>query len=560
MSTAANPDLIVVAPNARCPQFEHSLGRINVLLGTNGTGKSTLIEAMRGPLGRWVQTKRVSKISVVHGNRVLLASSRSTRPRNEATQHREFVRNMFDAEDYNQNNLQRSAESLLESLCQDELRCAQDHSQACTAWQSGGMNGLMPERQESQLTRFKRLFTHVFPDITLEFNVHDVSVQCVQRGTRYEPNGLSTGEKQVFLLLGRFIRNDEPECFLIDEPDRNLNPKLAERFWATIEDWHHPESVFVYATHLPSFAIRPNVDRVFLLDGEEARQIDGSDGFLRLPSDQRAEFLGTIPSIVIRDRVLVVEGEDGGIDELFYRYLLGDEGIEIVPVRDCHRVRGAVLGVEPWHRITTGVTIAGVIDRDFRSDAQLSSLASGKIISLPVHEIESLLCLPECVEAVLQKKYSEATRPDVKEVVAMMRAIADERAVRVAVRRTLEVLSSGLSVSTPTGEEIEQLRTDAAARDKLIEKQGHLQQYVGNLQPASIFDVELARVRKAVNESSWNDILALCEGKQLVRPVCGKIGVKDPAHLLKELMHHCPHAGAFPALKLLRERIQSLFC
>src|SRR5262249_25542587 len=157
--------------------------------------------------------------------------------------------------------------------------------------------------------------------------------------------------------------------------------------WETLETWHHQNSLFVYTTHLPSFALRPNVDRVFLLDGQEAHGIDGASGFLSLPADQRAEFLAAIPSIVVRAKVIVVEGENGGIDEEFYEYLIREEAIEIVPVQNCHRVRNAVDGTDAWDRITTGITIAGVIDRDFRSDAQLSSMTVGRMMTLPVHEI-----------------------------------------------------------------------------------------------------------------------------------------------------------------------------
>ncbi len=49
--------------------------------------------------------------------------------------------------------------------------------------------------------------------------------------------------------------------------------------------------------------------------------------------------------------------------------------------------------------IATGLTAIGIIDRDSYSDALLDALPSGVFV-LPVHEVESLFCLPDMVAAV----------------------------------------------------------------------------------------------------------------------------------------------------------------
>ena len=555
----SSDQVLTVARTNRSPAFNHSIGRVNVILGSNGTGKSSLMEQMRGPIDSWSRAKGIKKVSLVHGNRVLYATSQSSRPRNESANPYSYLQSMFNAEDYNQLSLQRAADSVLEALCQDHLKCGEEHSEACTKWNQDGRQGEMPVRRESNLVRFTRLFSQIFPSIKLCFDPHKVAVHCERKEMTYDPNALSTGEKQVFLLLGRFINNDQPECFLIDEPDRNLNPKLAERFWEILEDWHHENSVFVYATHLPSFALRNNVDRVFLLDGEETREIDGGEGFLHLPPNQRSEFLGAIPSIVIRDKVLIVEGEDGGIDSDFYRYVLDTQQIEIVPVKDCHQVRNAVHGARPWHRITSGITMAGVIDRDYRSNDQLDHLKSSRILGLPVHEVESFLCVPEILDELLRRRHSVDNRPDVNVLIATVKASAQAHSVTLAVRRTNEVLSSHLSVATPTGEEMTKLRTPLEARTILSEKRQSLIEYLGGLDPTAVFDAELRRIEDALETDNWIQILALFEGKRLVQPICGILGVEDAGHLLKELIHHFPDASTFAVLLDLRQAINSLF-
>ena len=543
-----------------CPEFDHEVGRVNVILGSNGTGKTNLLKGLDAPLAQTLTDRGASRISKVDGNRVLLTTGQSSRPRNEAAQSISYIQNLFATEQYDQSQLIRFADSVLEALCQDHSRVGLEHSDKCDEMASEGVAVEIPKREESKLDRFLSLWGRIFPDISLDFDVSKVSVTCSKNGRDYQPNDLSTGEKQVFLLLGKFFVDDVPEIFLVDEPDRNLNPRLAEAFWSTIEDSHHDDSLFIYATHSPSFALRPGVDRVFLLDGKRSLEVDGAEGFLNLPPQYREEFLGAIPSFVTRDKVLVVEGEDDGIDRPVYEYLLGDGAdIEVIPLRDSSSVKQAVEGVTPWHRITSGITISGVVDRDYRPGQTLDELESNRLLILPFHEAESILCCPEILELAAASKFAEDNRPSLDQLLDRYLAIAMSNSLATAMRRTNERLKARLSLSTVSAEEMSKLKDDAEAKAKLAGKREALSEYVSNMDHEQVFEEEIQRIRKAIAKRDIEELLVLIEGKSLVEAACGFMKVRDSLALLKELKHHVPDVGVVPAFGNLRKQLLAVF-
>ena len=62
---------------------------------------------------------------------------------------------------------------------------------------------------------------------------------------------------------------ENKSLILVDEPELNLNPGLACRFWDIVEI-ELPESIFVYATHCVSFAMRNHVQKIIVLGKNNA--------------------------------------------------------------------------------------------------------------------------------------------------------------------------------------------------------------------------------------------------------------------------------------------------
>lgn len=536
-----------------CPHFDASLGRVNVVLGTNGTGKTSLLKALKGPLQQFVADMGITNVSIIHGERILHPSGKSNRQRQELRKGERLLRNMWETIQLNTSHLERDADYLLESMCRDHLTSAREHSEACSAWEKGGRATPFPGRRTSSLERVQRLFTSVFPEIELRVDVDDVSLRCVRNSVEYEPQSLSTGEKQVLLFLQRLAQSSEPECFLIDEPDRNLNAALAERLWDIVETELHEKSMFVYTTHLPSFAMRANVEHVFVLDGKRAREIEKTRGFLDIPRHERVEFLGAIPSIVVRQRVLVVEGQQGGIDESVYRTLLDSDDVEVVPIESCSRVRSAVAGVDPWNTVTEGVRIAGVMERDFRPDSEIAAGGTDCLFWFPFHEIESVFCHPGLLRALLDAMYPAGTGPRHEELAESILESARASIVEVACRRTTARL--GQRQQLVMASELDAVDGADCVRALLADKHREFLTRVSQVSPTDAFDEEIAQLTDTVDQKDWGRLLQVFEGKRLVKPVLGRLRIGTTMDLLGMVRHHVGDFACIPELCELRDQI-----
>ena len=57
---------------------------------------------------------------------------------------------------------------------------------------------------------------------------------------------------------------------MVDEPELNLHPELAERLWTLLES-EYDDKRFLYATHSIQFALRPNVEALYVLSQDPSR-------------------------------------------------------------------------------------------------------------------------------------------------------------------------------------------------------------------------------------------------------------------------------------------------
>jgi hypothetical protein len=133
-----------------------------------------------------------------------------------------------------------------------------------------------------------------------------------------------------------------------------------------------------------------------------------------------------------RKPVLFVEGEHGSIDQAVFRAVYA--GWLIVARGNADKVieaTKALRGIPQLHHLR----VAGIIDRDFRSDDEIAALTSQGLRLLGVAEVENLLCLEGVVRIVAAR-----LELDVEEKVAEMTAFVTDR-----LREELEVQASALT-------------------------------------------------------------------------------------------------------------------
>jgi energy-coupling factor transporter ATP-binding protein EcfA2 len=373
------PIAVQSPPNSACPPFSGELRRVNVLMGANGSGKSQLLNRLAGESEHLFGAEYTPVL--IEGGRVMnmppdVGLSQRTmevyaNPTAARTNYRTTRRGTLAG------RMQRTF-VMLRAL---ETEQKSTHSDAVHAWVLAGKVGPMPLRDTPPLERLKQLFNDVFPAMHLDLT--EAHQLYVKRGAAHYPiTNMSDGEKQVLLILAEVvILTNERSVFLVDEPELNLHPALAESLWSSVEQ-AYPDDVFIYATHSLPFAMRGGVETLHILGYGKVDTNTLWEGAADLKP-----FLGALPGIIRAKLSLAVEGDETSFDSPFYKWLLGTKDINIVPAGSSTDVIAAANRQGLWRQISTDVKLRGVIDRDFRTTAQ----ASPNVEILEYHEAESYL-------------------------------------------------------------------------------------------------------------------------------------------------------------------------
>jgi energy-coupling factor transporter ATP-binding protein EcfA2 len=431
-----------------------------------------------------------------------------------------------------------------------------NHSRAVTQWQNSGRNGECPTREQPPLDRLFDLFTEIFPSITLEYNSSNKQLRCKKNGQVYPPSQLSDGEKQIFSLLADIvILGGDNRLVLADEPELNLNPGLANRFWDLIE-YELPNSVFVYATHSVSFAMRANVERVFVLSNENSN-ITEIKNIAEIDAKELPAFLGSIPAILSSTKAVVVEGRENSLDTLVYRWLIKQKDVEIVPVGGCKDVKDIANKTGVWTALAPSVKILGVIDRDFRSEDLLSSENFPNCVVLPYHEIESYLCHPKLIYQVASKIGNIERIPTEVELLEFIVEEFKKLLVPIVARRVSERATIQLGVSIPrhllsqiTDQSILESTFLAAAEQEV----GKASTKLSSESIKKIIEEEFKICNEAVLKKSVNELLRLMPAKNLLKQLAQQAGCKDGIALARAAIKYV-NVNEIDKLKELQDKL-----
>ncbi len=551
-------------PTKNIPGFDANLGRVNVILGTNGSGKSRLLSKVKdlialndGSLGPDLVRRNVQ---FVEGGRSLVPpekldssfgdtmTANGARSKNAGSRHDRLAQRL------------RSAMNLIllesEALDREYVGLLRSHGHESIGDNLIRFSGPLPAIPITPLTRLCEAFNSIFPDMETKYIERDNILRCRKYDHEYDLSALSDGEKQAFCLLVDVLCDTPRDAFfIVDEPELSLHPRLANLLWDTIERLL-PDAVFVYSTHSIGFALRDTVDKLFVLPTSgksDPLEIDATE-IHKLPEQEMAGFLGAVPGILGSRSALVVEGSNSSIDRRFFQWLLADRSLVIAPVGSHEAVVHAIRGQEAWAALSTRMTILGVIERDYRPDDALRKLEQKGCLLLDFHEIESYFCLPELVVRAESKAFrdTELSVPDVEEVILQL---ADEQKFVTAIRRTLQRLTIP-SVSAPSREKISAVRNEAAAKELLetLHNQYEQRDAIAD-QVDSLYVEELSAVSAAIRDRSIHDLIRMLPGKQCLATIVRRTTFVSNDQIVDASIKNLDPAD-FPELRRLAEQIR----
>lgn len=518
----------------RFARFQFIFSRVNVILGANGAGKSKFLTELKDSVS--ALTNGAKAVYIEGGRTITIKDVLQL----DHTNVKQFDRMESALAHYTNKRATSLADRLFDALVVLDKRDTQvksQHSDAVAEWSKGGHVGACPQRAQPPMDHLFELFNEIFPQITLTYDSHSRRLAAKKGGESYGPSSLSDGEKQVFSILADLIELDETHKLIVaDEPELNLHPELAERLWTLIEN-EFPEKTFIYATHSINFALRQNVQKVYILSSDSAN-IAEFTGLDSLPRAEVAAFLGGLPGILSANRVLVTEGHEKSFDAIFYRWLLSDNKIEIYPGGGCTDVASIVGKAGLWDKISTRISLHGVIDADFRDDEYLASLASSSIHMLQLHEAESYLCVPEIVCAIASRIGSQEVllTPDV--VTTHILDLLQRDLLIIAAKRVFARSRIALAVSVE-----KKLLAATATRDQMVDAiRGAADTEIAKAastisapQVEAAFDAEVAKLRSIVDAGDAVGALRYLPSKELLNSLAPRAGCKNGADLMRSL-------------------------
>lgn len=530
-------------------------GRVNIFLGANGSGKSKLLGEIRD-----------NATDLTGGNRAVYIEGGRTIKITDVLQldHRNVAQ--YDRLDsalanYLNKRSQSLADRVFDALIVLDKKDSQlksQHSDAVEAWRAGGCKNECPPRVKPPLEKLFELFSEIFPQIQLTYSTSARQLMAHRGESAYGPSNMSDGEKQVFSILADLIElDDQHKLVIADEPELNLHPELAERLWTLLEN-EFPDRCFVYATHNISFALRPNVDKVWVLSAntENITEFTGLDS---LPRGEVAAFLGAIPGILSAHDVLVTEGHEKSFDAIFYRWLLNNPKIEIYPAGGCGDVISVVKKSGLWEKVATSIRLRGAIDSDYRSADFLSSLASEKVATLDLHEAESYLCVPEIICSVARRIGSQEKLLEEQAVVDQIISELTSQRMSIAARRLFA--RSQISVGITLDRTTLSGATDANTLADFVRSAcaAELARADLALNPDTIvsgLESELASIDTIITSRDITAALKALPGKELANKLAPKAGCKNASDLMRSLTRNFS-ADDFEATKSLRAALVS---
>lgn len=239
---------------------------------------------------------------------------------------------------------------------------------------------------------------------------------------------LSGGEREIAFLVGQIDRFGLRQgLFLLDEPELHLNADLI-RLWVGYLTSTIQTGQIWLATHSLEAVEAAGQQATFVLErNETTRKVDRLSRLDQRPVlSALSRAVGT-PAFSISNLVFVfVEGEEGVGERERFRNLAGlPQDVRFMECGSCNEVLRRVGVIRALaNESEAGLRIGGVVDRDFRSDAEVASLKDVNAVHvLPVHEVENFFLHPGTLDLLLKQNGRDRVS-----AIEIIRDAADARA------------------------------------------------------------------------------------------------------------------------------------
>jgi len=258
-------------------------------------------------------------------------------------------------------------------------------------------------REDNIIDDIQNVFCYVFPYLSVKFKDREVIAQ--KNGVEYNGVDMSDGERVALYLIAQAFLVPQNKTILIDEPEIHLHNSIMNRLWKKIESYRH-DCLFIYITHDVNFAASHSHAEKIWCKSYNGNQWDWEKvERTEIPEELLLSLLGN------RMPVIFVEGIQNSFDTQLYRAVY-DKHL-IVPCGSCVAVIERTKSFRGTIQLSHTAAF-GIIDRDFRCEKEIASLASKGVLTLNVAEVENLFIVEELMRVIANNQGFSATDIETK--------------------------------------------------------------------------------------------------------------------------------------------------
>ena len=222
-------------------------------------------------------------------------------------------------------------------------------------------------------------------------------------------------------LLSHIFRSKNRSMLIIDEPDIYLHANPQRQLLSILKE-AGPDVLI--ATHSSEIVAEADASDILVIDKTQrsAKRVRSPEGIRTTMISLGSIHTATMTAIAQTKRVLYIEGEDFKILRKFARRLGLSElasGFGIAPFPlggfpSIQQVKAVTLGVS--ESIGETILFSGIFDRDFRPDEEIEELLKGLqselkfAVILARKELENYLLIPPAIDKTLNRLLGERAR------------------------------------------------------------------------------------------------------------------------------------------------------
>ncbi|HLO64979.1 MAG TPA: AAA family ATPase [Azonexus sp.] len=218
---------------------------------------------------------------------------------------------------------------------------------------------------------------------------------------------LSGGEREIAFVVGQIERFSLAKgLLLIDEPELHLNPEMVRTWVAYLRDTVSEGQTWI-ATHSMEAVEAAGLECTFVIQRNvDTKKISSVASLVDQPVlSVLSAAIGSPAFSLTKKSFVFIEGDRQGVErDKYYRIvgLTSDTGeMRFMEGGGCSEVSRKLeacrfLSIEADQQIHVGA----IIDRDFRSAAEISNYCGQGVFVLPFHEIENAFLFPPVLDRI----------------------------------------------------------------------------------------------------------------------------------------------------------------